>query len=232
MSDGIVGEMYESNNCGRFEIIKKAGRTVQGHQLYLIRFLKTGYATEAVKRSIKRGEVRDPFYPSIYGVGYTGNSTATEGGEIKKSYSRWYDMLRRCYKPDHPQYRDYGGRGIGVSERWHCFEHYEQDVLLLEGYGDVEKDTLDRIDNDGNYEPSNCRWASRETQNNNQRQRKDQKTFIAITPGPGDGFYFADNQTEFARAHDITQQGISKCLRGGLKTHKGWRFEYLEEYLG
>ena len=80
------------------------------------------------------------------------------------TYSSWHEMLRRCREPQNKNYVNYGGRGIAVCARWVKFENF------LEDMGErPDGRTLDRLDNNGNYEPDNCRWATWPEQQRNKR---------------------------------------------------------------
>lgn len=87
-------------------------------------------------------------------------------GWLHPLYSTWYGMKQRCNNPKDPKYKYWGARGISVCERWmNSFKAFVEDMGER-----PEGTTIDRINNDGNYEPCNCRWASYVEQNRNQRR--------------------------------------------------------------
>lgn len=82
-------------------------------------------------------------------------------------YIAWENMRKRCNCITDPRYKWYGSRGISVCERWNDFELFLSDI----GPRPSPKHTIDRIDNDGNYEPGNVRWTTWAVQQNNRRPR-------------------------------------------------------------
>jgi hypothetical protein len=115
------------------------------------------------------------------------------------AYCSWQDMKTRCYNPRRDKYLRYGGRGIRVCDRWLHF------VNFLEDMGERPPGhTLDRIDNDGNYEPGNCRWATPTVQSNNNSRNK--KIVIAGVE---------KTQTQWCRHYGISLFTFrSRLLRG------------------
>jgi hypothetical protein len=90
---------------------------------------------------------------------------------VSSEYSAWQSMIARCYKKNHESYKNYGGRGIRVCDRWlESFENFIEDM----GMKPSPELSLDRFPNNetGNYELSNCRWGTNEQQNTNRRNNR------------------------------------------------------------
>ena len=90
---------------------------------------------------------------------------ATRAGR-SATYNSWSSMRQRCLNSNYPQYRYYGGRGIAICSQWSDFN-----VFLRDMGPRPKRTSIDRINNNGNYEPTNCRWATPKQQTANRRER-------------------------------------------------------------
>lgn len=101
---------------------------------------------------------------------YRYESSTTHGGSKTRLFATWGNMRQRCENSKNTHYADYGGRGISVCREWANDFAAFRDWAMSHGYNDAL--TIDRIDPNGNYEPSNCRWISLEAQQANRRSCK------------------------------------------------------------
>ena len=125
-----------------------------------------GNMTVVTRRNLQSGNTRSC---GCLLVENRGTGTITHGLSRTKIYRTWKDMRNRCHNPKRKSYPNYGGRGIAVCDEWReNFTAFYEHVSKLEHFGE-DGYSLDRINNDGNYEPGNVRWANRAEQCRNKR---------------------------------------------------------------
>lgn len=136
----------EKSSCGclRKERKPKSGKKTNDNQIRNIKNYDTGEYLQAI--------------------------CSEHGLSRSRLYNIWQAMKTRCYNKNHKFYKDYGGRGIKICKEWqHDFMSFRE-WAVNNGYKDSL--TIDRIDVNGNYEPSNCRWVTMSVQNKNKRAKK------------------------------------------------------------
>lgn len=127
--------------------------------------------------------------------GHTANNTTTP------EFRSWFSMIRRCTKENDHAYPRYGGRGIKICDRWLSFSEFLKDM----GERPSKDHSLDRIDVNGNYEPSNCRWAT------NVEQARNKRCFNSLGKP---GIYLSPNKKYLAKITHTTN-GIKSTVHLG-----------------
>ena len=150
----LLHKTFTSNKGLRFKVIEALpGALDAGNSLYLVEFEKSGARKVLRGTHITRGDVRDDYAPSVYGLGYLGEATSQEApNKTKSTYHMWKRMLGMCHHERHRDYRAHGAHGETVCERWHSFEAFEQDLKRLPG---VKGGTLS-LRSGLEYGPVNC----------------------------------------------------------------------------
>ena len=148
---------------GRLTVISRAENCKKGQTMWNC-VCDCGEKTTTDRQELRRGRTTSC---GCLGKERRREANLTHGKCGISTYRVWAAMKNRCTNPNNHSYRDYGGRGITVCERWDKFENFLADM------GERTKDlSLDRIDNDGNYTPENCRWATASQQQRNTRSNR------------------------------------------------------------
>lgn len=142
------------------------------------------------------------------------------GDSYTRLYKTWADMKTRCYTESCRSYERYGGRGITVCDEWRNSYIAFRDWALSNGYNDNL--TIERVNVNGNYEPSNCKFITWEEQYDNRRSNK---TFKATSP-KGE-VHYAKNCAKFSREHGLNSKMVHRVLKGDRNSHRDWKFQYV-----
>lgn len=158
----MVGSIF-----GQLTVLETVASNKHGQRMLLCK-CSCGTQKVVAIQSLKNGDTKSC---GCYRAEVSGARNKKHGARKTKAFSCWWNMKSRCERPSNVYYKDYGGRGIKICERWLEFSNFLADMGQPDG--DM---SLERIDNDGDYELSNCRWVSRKEQANNRRSN----TFLEL----------------------------------------------------
>lgn len=150
---------------GKLTVIEYHGTNKHGQSEWLCQ-CDCGKQTVVTKTNLQTGNTKS--CGCLHNALLIQNSTK-HGETATRLYWTWHGMKARCFNPNDSRFKDYGGRGITVCDEWIRFEGFRA-WAMSSGYADNL--TIDRIDNDGNYCPENCRWTTNKQQANNKRTNR------------------------------------------------------------
>lgn len=216
------GNVYQSNNCGKFIVIK-----YKSYKEIIVKFLDTGsYVTVCSYQKIKSGSIKDPMRRSVFGVGYhgVGKHDRFLGKRIRsKCYSRWMGILNRCYNEKCENYYMYGGSGVRVCEEWHNFQNFAEWYTT-----ECKKNNVDRENNnlhidkdilscgDKIYSPETCCLVT--LSENNVKARAKVWKF----KDPTGKIIEIYNLAEFCRENGLVKSSMRCVYTGRQNQHKGY----------
>lgn len=122
-------KIYSSNNYGQFKCIREIKNNKSKERLIEVEFIKTGTIDIFPLERIKRGNIKDKYFPKYFGVACISNATC-----YNIAYGIWSRMINRCYNINNKDYYNYGAKGVHVCAKWLCFEYFLKDLPYIDNY--------------------------------------------------------------------------------------------------
>lgn len=155
-------------------VLKRLENNKHGNSTWLCK-CECGKETKCIGSEIKNSHKKSC---GCRRINVLGENSVTHGqkrvGKVSAEYNVWATMVQRCTNQNNKSYPNYGGRGINICDRWRVFENFYADM----GNRPSKSHSIDRVDVNGIYELTNCRWVTSESQNRNKRMQKNNTTGV------------------------------------------------------
>lgn len=212
--DMLIGAEFETRTSGIAKIIK-----YEDSKNVTVKFIATGYIAKTRSSHLRDGNLKDPYFPVIHGVGFYGEGRhqATKQKKPLPVYDCWRNMLARCYcdkiQEKRPTYK-----GCSVSPEWHNFQVFAEWYYLNHpNDGDVHHLDKDiKINGNKVYSPETCIFANLQ-ENNEKAQAKN----YSIKSPTGEVFSVY-NLSKFCRENGLEVRDLNAVVHGHRPHHKGW----------
>lgn len=218
-----VGKIFETKNNGKYQVIDYSKE-----DKFKIQFLDTNTVLNNISSNhMNNDEVKDPYKINVYGVGCVGiNNNKLDSNIRRKLYITWRNMLSRCYDINHIAYKNYGGKGVHVNNRWLCFEYFIDDVIKLKNWKQKLKNwkkyqlDKDYVGNGFKYSKDTCVWL--DSKKNNELNKETLYTFFNRKTNE---LYSTKSIRSFGKkinAPDSFDKYGYKLVNGELEVYRDW----------
>ena len=165
----------------------------------------------------------------VCGIGYIKDIIISK--EIRPYYTRWRNMIERCYNKKSINYKKYGAKGVTVSNDWLCFDNFYKDIKELDGFDEtlflqhkIQLDKDSKIKGNKIYSKETCVFLTNEE---NSRLGYEQQIKLIEAKNEVLGIIEVGSQRAISRKYNLTLTNVNRCLKGKQKQHKGWSINYL-----
>ena len=234
-NDNMLGRRLQNNQGDWFTVMRKVSAIGDKNSKYLVQFEQTTTLVEVLRPNLRRGQVEDPYKITVFGQGCRGQYKECHPYH-KVAYNLWYNMMRRCYDPNLPEYALYGGAGVFVDQSWRCFSNFLRDIHDLVYFTKwsvaPSKFELDKDYFGGEaYSKQNCIFLPKTY--NQTLPNLDGSKYIATNRHTGKREEFTV-QRWFARAHRIKHSQVISTAINQSPTHqtRDWIFEVVRPRSG
>lgn len=202
---------------GNLKIIGESGKDKHGRKMFSCECLLCGNVKMIKGTYINTGKATSCGCDKNKKISQS--KTKHTGKEHPKEYRAWKSMRNRCNNKNYHAYHRYGGRGIKVCGEWSDFDTFLSDM----GLSPNKNSQLDRINNDGNYEPENCRWVSPKENSNNREKQKNNTGYTGVYLNKSKTYsvnFYVDRKSKYVGSYPTLQEAVNKRAEAIIKYNK------------